>query len=65
VWAWAFVGGQRLDAPGAKFRLAPGTYTVRLKNTDLGVTRTCKVSLGEHDVTTLKVDMEEGGCEVF
>lgn len=65
VWAWAFVGGQRMDAPGAKFRLAAGTYTVRLKNTDLGVTRTCKVALGEHDVTTLKVDMEEGGCEVF
>jgi serine/threonine-protein kinase len=65
VWAWAYVGGQRMDAPGAKFRLSAGTYTVRLKNTDLGVTRTCKVSLGEHDVTTLKVDMEEGGCEVF
>jgi hypothetical protein len=65
VWAWAFVGGQRMDAPGAKFRLAAGTYTVRLKNTDLGVTRSCKVNVGEHDVTTLKVDMEEGGCEVF
>ena len=65
VWAWAFVGGQRMDAPGAKFRLAAGTYTVRLKNTDLGVTRNCKVTLGERDVTTLKVDMEEGGCEVF
>lgn len=65
VWAWAYVGGQRMDAPGAKFRLAAGTYTVRLKNTDLGVTRTCKVTVGEHDVTTLKVDMEEGGCEVF
>ncbi len=65
VWAWAFVGGQRMDAPGAKFRLAAGTYTVRLKNTDLGVTRNCRVTLGERDVTTLKVDMEEGGCEVF
>lgn len=65
VWAWAFVGGQRMDAPGAKFRLAAGTYTVRMKNTDLGVTRNCKVTLGERDVTTLKVDMEEGGCEVF
>jgi hypothetical protein len=54
-----------MDAPGAKFRLAAGTYTVRLKNTDLGVTRSCKVNVGEHDVTTLKVDMEEGGCEVF
>lgn len=65
VWAWAYVAGKRMEAPGAKFRLAAGTYTVRMKNTDLGVTRTCKVTLGERDVTTLKVDMEEGGCEVF
>jgi len=63
VWAWAYVGSQRLDVPGAKFKLAPGTYTVRLKNTDLGVTRTCTVTLGAREVTTLKVDMEEGGCE--
>ncbi len=64
VWARVFVGGQQQEVPFAKFKLASGTYTVRLKNTDLGVTRTCTVTLDAGQVRTLKVDMEEGGCDL-
>jgi hypothetical protein len=64
IWARASIGDMELDVPGAKFRLAPGTYTVRLRNTDMHVTRTCTVTLGVHEVTTLRVAMEEGGCDI-
>jgi hypothetical protein len=65
VWAWAYVGNQRIDVPGtSKFKLPAGTYVVKLKNTDLGVTRSCKVVLEAGQVKTLKVEMEENLCDV-
>jgi serine/threonine-protein kinase len=64
VWAWVYIGSQRQEVPDAKFKLAPGTYTVRLKNTDLNVTRTCSVTLEAGQVRSLKVEMEEGGCDL-
>lgn len=64
VWAWVSIGSQRQEVPDAKFKLAPGTYTVRLKNTDLKVTRTCSVTLEAGQVRSLKVEMEEGGCDL-
>ncbi|HEX5059984.1 MAG TPA: serine/threonine-protein kinase [Kofleriaceae bacterium] len=63
TWAWAYVNGQKQYAPGAKFKVAAGRYTVKLSNPDLGVV-TCPVSIGSGEVMTLKVELEERACDV-
>jgi serine/threonine-protein kinase len=64
TWAQVAVAGQRQYAPGAKFKLVPGRYTVRLKNPDLGLSRSCAIHIDSGEVMTLKVALEEGACEV-
>jgi hypothetical protein len=64
VWAWAHVNGRRQYAPGAKFKLAAGRYTVRLTNPDLNLAHTCTVTIDPGEVVTLKVELEVGECDV-
>lgn len=64
TWAQVAVAGQHQYAPGAKFKLVPGRYTVRLKNPDLGLSRSCAIHIDSGEVMTLKVALEEGACEV-
>ncbi len=64
VWAWAHVNGRRQYAPGAKFKLAAGRYTVRLTNPDLNLAHTCTVTIDSGEVVTLKVELEVGECDV-
>ena len=64
VWAWAHVNGRRQYAPGAKFKLAAGRYTVRLTNPDLDLAHTCTVTIDPGEVVTLKVELEVGECDV-
>jgi hypothetical protein len=66
VYARVSAGGQSIDVPGTeKLRLSAGTHVVKLVNKYLGITRTCSVKLEAGKVRTLKVSMEEGGCEVY
>ncbi len=64
TWARVAVAGQRQYAPGAKFKLAPGRYTVRLDNPDLGLSQRCPVHIDAGEDMTLRVALEEGACEV-
>ena len=64
TWAWAFVNGQKQYAPGAKFKVPAGRYTVKLSNPDLHLTRQCRIDIGAGQVMTLKVELEEGACDV-
>ena len=66
VYAHVTVAGQSIDVPGTdKFKLAAGTYNVKLVNKYLKITRTCPVKLESGKVRTLRVSIEEGGCEVY
>jgi serine/threonine-protein kinase len=65
TWAWASVAGQKQYANGAKFKLPAGRYTVRLSNPDLHLAQACTVSVTSGQVVTLKVDLEEGACDVY
>jgi serine/threonine-protein kinase len=62
TWAKVTVGSDTQEAPGAKFHLAAGSYTVRLRNTDLGVAFSCPVSLEPSKVKTLRVVVEDKQC---
>ena len=64
TWAWAYVAGQKQYAPGAKFKLPAGRYTVKLTNTNLHITRQCRIEIGSGQVMTLSVELEEGQCDV-
>jgi serine/threonine-protein kinase len=63
TWAYVRIGSERLQTPGARFKLAPGTYVVRLEN-DIDPPRTCSVRIGAGQARTLTVEMEEGSCAV-
>ncbi|NVB77622.1 MAG: protein kinase [Kofleriaceae bacterium] len=66
VYARVTVSGHSMDVPGTeKFKLPAGTHVVKLVNKYLKITRTCPVKLEAGKVRTLKVSMEEGGCEVY
>jgi serine/threonine protein kinase len=58
------VNGQKQYAPGAKFKVPAGRYTVKLSNPDLHLTRQCRIDIGAGQVMTLKVELEEGACDV-
>jgi serine/threonine protein kinase len=62
TWAKVTVNGATQEVPGAKFHLAAGTYTVRLRNTDLDIAFTCQVSLDSGDIKTLRVALEDKQC---
>jgi serine/threonine protein kinase len=64
TWAWAYVNGQKQYAPGAKFKIPAGRYTVKLTNTNLHITRQCRIEIGAGQVMTLSVQLEEGACDV-
>jgi hypothetical protein len=61
TWAYVRIGATRGETPGARFKLAPGTYRVRLSN-DIDPARECTVSLAPGRTQTLTVAMEEGEC---
>jgi serine/threonine-protein kinase len=63
TWAYVRVGSDRGEAPGARFKVASGTYQVHLKN-DVDPPRECSVTIGSGQVLTLTVEMEEGACEL-
>jgi hypothetical protein len=59
-WAWAMVGNEKQDTPAAKFKLAPGRYTVRLNFPTLGgVTETHQVTIESQKTFTLNINKEE------
>jgi serine/threonine protein kinase len=61
AWAEVTVGGlPSQETPGATFHLAPGKYTVHLKNDDS--VRACTVNLDSGHTTTLSVDMSKGNA---
>ncbi len=62
TWAKVTIGSEVQDAPGAKFHLAAGTYTVRLRNSDLDISMACQVSLEPGKVKTLWVALEDKQC---
>jgi hypothetical protein len=63
TWAYVNVASEpQQEAPDAKFHLAAGTYTVRLRNTDLDVSMACRVSLESGRVTTLHASLEDKQC---
>ena len=63
VYAAAYVNGERQDVPGASFKLAPGTYKVRLNNPSLHLSKTCTAVVSSGKTMTLRVDLEEGTCD--
>jgi hypothetical protein len=62
TWAKVIIGSEAQEAPGAKFHLAAGTYTVRLRNSDLDIAMACQVSLEAGKVKTLRVALEDKQC---
>ncbi|HEY5944625.1 MAG TPA: protein kinase [Kofleriaceae bacterium] len=64
TWARASTSGQTQNAPGARFKLSPGRYTVKLNNPELHLTRVCSVSIGPGEIRTLTVDLEGDACDV-
>ena len=62
TWAKVSVGADTQEAPGAKFHLAAGTYTVRLRNSELAISMACNVSLDAGKVKTLRVALEDKQC---
>jgi serine/threonine-protein kinase len=62
TWAKVSVGSDTQDAPGAKFHVAAGNYTVRLRNTDLDVSMSCRVSIESGKVVTLHAALEDKSC---
>jgi serine/threonine protein kinase/outer membrane biosynthesis protein TonB len=58
-WAWAVVGNEKQETPGAKFKLAPGHYTVRLSFPTLGVTETHHVTIESTRTFTLNINKED------
>ena len=58
-WAWAIVGNDKQETPGAKFKLAPGHYTVRLNFPSLGVTETHHVTIESTRTFTLNINKED------
>jgi hypothetical protein len=62
TWAKVSVGSDTQDAPGAKFHVAAGNYTVRLRNTDLDVSMSCRVSIESGKVVTLHASLEDKSC---
>ena len=58
-WAWAIVGNDKQDTPAARFKLAPGHYTVRLKFPTLGITETHHVTVESQKTFTLNINKEE------
>ena len=58
-WAWAMVGNEKQDTPAAKFKLAPGRYTVRLNFPTLGITETHQVTIEPQKTFTLNINKEE------
>jgi serine/threonine protein kinase len=62
TWAKVIIGSEAQEAPGAKFHLAAGTYTVRLRNSDLDISMVCQVSLEAGKVKTLRVALEDKQC---
>ena len=61
TWAYVRIGSERVQTPGARFKLAPGSYVVKLEN-DIDPARACSVKLAPGQVRTLTVEMEEGSC---
>jgi serine/threonine-protein kinase len=64
TWARVSVGSESHDAPGARFHVVAGAYTVRLSNSDLDVTMSCKVSIDAGKVVTLHASLEDKSCYV-
>jgi hypothetical protein len=63
VWAYVNIAGQpEQEVPGAKFQLAAGRYTVRLRNTDLQVSFRCTVILKTGETKTLHVALADQRC---
>jgi serine/threonine protein kinase/outer membrane biosynthesis protein TonB len=58
-WAWASVGNEKQETPGAKFKLSPGHYTVRLNFPTLGVTETHHVTIESTRTFTLNINKED------
>ena len=60
-----FDNGERQDVPGANFKLPAGSYKVRLSNPSLHLSKTCSVNVSPGKTARLKVELEEGTCEVY
>jgi serine/threonine protein kinase len=62
AWAEVSIGKDLQPLPGAKFHLAAGKYVVHVRNTEMGVSFPCAVSLESNRVVTLTVSVEEQQC---
>jgi outer membrane biosynthesis protein TonB len=58
-WSWVTVGNEKQATPAAKFKLAPGHYTVRLNFTTLGITETHHVTIEPTKTFTLNINKDE------
>jgi hypothetical protein len=62
TWADAYINGVKYAVPGAKVKIAAGTYTVRFENRDLHKKFQCQVSVTK-DIQSVKVYVEDGECD--
>ena len=59
-WARITIGKQFRDSPGARFRLAPGRYTIKVSNDEVDFT--CQVALGADRMTRVVVSLTDSAC---
>jgi serine/threonine protein kinase len=58
-WSMVSIGNEKQEAPGAKFKLAPGHYTIRLNFPTLGITETRHVTIESTRTFMLNINKED------
>ena len=61
-YATITIGHEQQETPGAKFHLSAGSYSVHIRNSELGIAFSCPVKVEANKVMTLSVEMEEQQC---